>query len=226
MCLMKIHQASLTFASLLISFRVASGQGFINLDFEQATIPPTPAGGWVYPADPTQCFPGWSVGGSGTVVMYNDLSLGAPATILMGPTFPNLPNYSPLQGSYSVLLYYFSAFGVPSLSQTAMIPADARSINFLVAPSQRNAVVTLNGVAISLVPIAGGRLAGDVTGFAGTVAQLTFSTPNVPSFPGQWFYFDDVQFSSSPIPEPTSCSLFMVAVPLLLWSVKRHHQIS
>ena len=126
-------------------FQTVSGQGFVNLDFEQATIAPTPAGGWTYPADPTQAFPGWTVGDG--VVMYNDLSLGSPATVLMGPSFPNFVNYTPLQGSYSVLFQYFGYAGsAPTLSQTGLVPIGTESINFLVGSGESDAVVTMNGV--------------------------------------------------------------------------------
>jgi hypothetical protein len=105
--------------ALLIAGQLGFSQGFVNLDFEDATIAPTSVGGSTYPADPTQAFPGWTVGGSGTVVSYNDLSLGAPAIDLMGPNFPNFAGYTPLQGSYSVLLQYFGGiFSPPTLSQT------------------------------------------------------------------------------------------------------------
>lgn len=80
-----------------------------------------------------------------------------------------------------------------------MIPADARFIDFLVSagtgPSA--AVVTLNGVNIPLTQISDGELGGDISAFAGSLAQLTFSTPGS----GGWLYFDGIQFSS--IPEPT-----------------------
>ena len=197
------------------------GQGFVNLNFEQATIAPTPVGGSTYPADPAQLFPGW-IAGPNTVVSYNDLSLGSSAADLMGPNFPNGGYHTPLQGSYSVLLQYLGAYaGPPTLSQTGMVPANAQSINFLVSSSEADAVVTLNGVPISLTPIAGGRLAGDVTAFAGTEAQLTFSTIVGPAYPGDSLYFDDVQFSSSPVPEPSVCSLFGINLLFLGWYLKR-----
>ncbi len=114
----------------LIVWQNAKGQGFVNLDFGGATIAPTPVGGSTYPADSTQCFPGWTVGGSSTVVMYNDLSLGAPAISLMGPDFPNFAGYTPLQGSYSVLLEHFGIDGTPpTLSQTGLVPAGTQSIS-------------------------------------------------------------------------------------------------
>src|SRR5450432_2003607 len=98
---------------LLVVFQSGHTQGFVNSDFEDATITPTPIGGSTYPADPTQAFPSWTIGGSGTVVMYNTVSIGSPAVSLMGPDFPNFVNYTPLQSSYSVLLQYFGTTGGP-----------------------------------------------------------------------------------------------------------------
>jgi hypothetical protein len=206
---------------VLLFVQLASGQDFVNLDFEQATIAPTPVGGWTYPADPAQCFPRWTVGYG--VVGYNDLSLGAPAVNLMGPSFPNHVNYTPLQGSYSVLLQFFYLNGnwagyMPSLSQTGLVPADAQSISLLVSsgtpPSA--AVVTMNGVNIPLISVSGGRLAGDISAYAGSVAQLKISIPDS----DDWLYFDDVQFSSSSVPEPSSYSLMIVCGLLLGWRMK------
>ncbi len=199
---------------LFTLLQTASGQGFVNLNFEQAGfyVPPTPVGGWGDFIDPALAFHGWTVGANptgNTVTFYNDLSLGSPAVGLMGPNFPNAPGYSPLQGSYSVLLQYFGyAGGPPTLSQTGFVPANAESINFLVSAGTGAgaARVTLDGVDISLVPIAGGRLAGDVSSFAGRTAQLTFSTPSN----GGWLYFDDIRFSSLPVPEPISLRLLAV----------------
>jgi hypothetical protein len=193
--------------SLLVMVHIGHAQGFINLDFEDATIAPTPAGGYTFPADPAQCFPGWTVGGGGggypLVVMYNTLSLGAPAVILMGPDFPNSAGFTPLQGSYSTELYWFNGGNIlpPTLSQTGFIPSDAKSISFLVGNSGSDAAVTINGVSISLVPVIGGRLAGDISVFAGSLATLAFSVaPNRTGDNG--VYFDDIQFSSTSVPEP------------------------
>jgi hypothetical protein len=203
--------------ALLLLGQSGRAQGdFQNLDFEDATIAPTPVGGWAYPADPTQCFPGWTVGGLTTVVSYNDLSIGAPAVDLMGPNFPNAVNYTPLQGSYSVLLQYFGYDGgPPTLSQTGLIPSGTQSIDFLVGNGQSDAVVTLNGVNIPLVQISGGRLAGNISAFAGTTAQLTFSTTSNTGYVGNWLYFDDIQFSSTPVPEPSAFALTALSAVLL-----------
>ena len=215
--IVKSKLISIIFTAALLSLAEAGfAQGFVNLNFEQATVSPTPAGVYGSQVDPAIAFPGWTIGNSGnngrTYVFYNEASVGSPAVDLMGPNFPNALGYLPLQGSYSVLLQYYGiAGGPPTLSQTGMIPANAQSITFLdfsgidplFGASSTNPIVTLNGINIPLMSIAGGRLAGDVTAFAGSNAQLTFSTPN--SFGGS--YFDDIQFSSLPIPEPSEFAL-------------------
>jgi hypothetical protein len=208
-------------AAALCSFTgLTHAQLFVNLDFEQATIAPTPVGGETFPADPAQCFPGWTVGNAGfgapTSVAYNGISVGGPMVSLLGPDFPNLANFTPLQGYYSVYMQYYNDFGPPTLSQTGLIPAGAVSINFLVSGYQ-NAVVTLNGINIPLVQIAVGRVAGNIPpGLAGTTATLTFSTMrSSPGFPDN-YYFDDVQFFV--VPEPGPFALFALgALSLGCW---------
>ena len=213
---------------LLAALSVPAQGTFRNLNFEAATIPATPVGGFTYPADPLLAFPGWTVGGSGTVVAYNTVSLGAPAVCLMGPNFPNSAGYTPLQGSYSVLLQYFgSAGGPPTLSQIGLVPFGVRSISFQVPSGQSTnystaTEVSLNGVSIPLVPIADNRVAGDVSDFAGITAQLTFSTINAPDF----LYFDDIQFSQSTIPEPSSLALLGVGGSCVLLHRRRSQSSS
>ena len=202
---------------LLLIGRSGWGQGFENLDFEQATIDPNPDT-FTYPMDPSECFPGWIVGGSGTVVFYNGLSVGAPAVTLMGPDPSGRnPGFTPFQGSYSVFLVYFNIAGPPpTLSQSGLIPAGTRSLTFLVDGGHGDdAVVMLNGIVIPLVSVSGGRLAADVSAWAGSVAQLTFSTPTGNIYAPELFYFDDVQFSSNPVPEPRTLGIIGLGVLLL-----------
>jgi len=217
---MKFISAIFPVILLLVGNQPGFAQGFVNLDFEDATIPSTPVGGSTFPADPMLAFPGWTVLPNSssvypTVTSYNSLSLGAPAVDLMGPNFPNAVGYIPLQGSYSVLLQYFGISGPPSLSQTGIIPSGTQSINFLVGDSRSDAVVTLNGMNIPLIQVSGGRLAGDISAFADTVAQLTFSTTSNTGYAGNWLYFDDVQFSTSSVPEPSEFALTALGALLL-----------
>ena len=212
---------------LLLSAAGAAGQGtFQNLNFEQARVTPTPVNGYGDEVDPALAFPGWTVSAAGTgtntswrlYTLYNSQTLDSPAVDLIGPLFPNGTGLTSLQGSYSVVLQYSAFFRVfPFLSQTGLVPADARSISFLIS-SQAGVYppfVTLNGVWVPLVPIAGGRLAGDVTAFAGASAELTFST-------GAYLaYFDDVRFSNLPIPEPSAFGLSALGALLVGWRALR-----
>jgi len=202
---------------LLLAASSALAQGtFVNLDFEQATVPPTPVGVFGSFVDPAVAFPGWTPGGFtnfptsiGTVVLYNDISLGAPYITLIGPDFPNVTGFSSIQGCYSVVMGYFAGLGVPpTLSQTGLVPADAKSISLAGFVS----ALMLNSVNVPLFATQGGRLEGDVSSFAGHTAQLTFT--------GQG-YFDDIQFSPVAIPEPSVLTLFALGTVLLTWRFLR-----
>ena len=197
------------------------GTRFRELNFERAQflVPPTQVGQYGTTVDPTNAFNGWTLTNTYPQAMfygnpyslYNNLIVGSPGVALIGPRFPNALNMLPLQGSYSVVLQGFSNyefFGLPGIFQQGVVPADARSITFLTSPSANAGYVTLDGVQIPLYPVAGDRLAGDVTAFAGRNARLVVSTiPNA-----GWFYFDDVQFSTSSVPEPTVVGLVTFAI--------------
>jgi hypothetical protein len=211
--------AFLSFAFLYAGL-LARGQGnFQNLDFEQATIAPTPVNGLGGSVGPADAFPGWTVGGRETYVLYNNITLGSPAVCLMGPDFPNGVGFTPLQGSYSTWLYYYnlSPTEVPTLSQTGLVPANAQSINFLIDTYRGDPAVRLNGVNIPLVPVGGGRLAGNISAFAGSIAQLTFSTSS-DAVGDNFLYFDDIQFSAQAAPEPSVFCLTATGALLLGWS--------
>ena len=216
---------------IVISFSLLQtvfGQGFVNLDFEDADVPPTPVGTFGGFVDPALAFPGWTVLPNGstyfTSTAYNDLSLGGPAIVLMGPDFPNRPGYEPLDGSYSVLLQYFGIGNPPALSQTGVVPAGAQSISILLVGTifGGGMVVTLNGVNIPLVPIGDGYVGGNISGFAGDTAQLTISTVNSATVNSpDWVYFDDIEFSPSSVPEPNALSLFAICILFLRWRMRR-----
>ena len=201
---MKLQPAICIGTVALALLEIAFGQDFTNLDFELATIPHTAVGQWGGSVDPLLAFPGWTVSGFPTYTVYNNLTIGSPEVVLMGPDFPNGPGFLPLQGANSVLLGFLGVIGPPTLSQTGLIPAGTKSITFLVQDVRgvegiQGAVLLVNGTNVPLYPISDGRLAGDVSTFAGTVAQITFTTRRE-LYHVIYFYFDDIQFSSSPIP--------------------------
>jgi len=188
----------------------------------------TPMNGYGGEVDPALLFPGWTVGSDTNAyhlfTLYNNLTLDSPAVDLMGPLFPNAVGITSLQGSYSPVLQYSAYFHeMTFLSQTGLIPTNARSISFAISSTAGiyAPTVTLNGVNLNLVSIGGGRLAGDVTSFAGSTADLRFNAVN-------WItLFDDAQFSPQSIPEPGILSLFVLGA-LLSGSraLYRRYQIS
>jgi hypothetical protein len=135
-------------------------------------------------------------------------------------------NGSPIDGNYSVNLYAFAdaplnLYKTASISQTGDVPANARSIQFLMRPYPPNVVqatplVTLNGTVINVFPISTNgavfTMGGDITAFAGTTAQLTIKVAGTPggAFPyyvENYFDLDDISFSPTPVPEPSSALL-------------------
>jgi len=222
---MHIRQFVYLSAALASALRSVLAAEFQNLNFEQATIPPTPVSqfGSLF-ADPAMVFPGWTMGPSGTAnpnyTLYNNLTLGSVAQVLVGPSFPNAIGYTSLEGSYSALLQFgpSTTLGTPALIQSGLVPADSRSITFLMSQTFNDARVTLDGVVIPLVRIGGARMAGDVTAFAGREAQLMFSTT---SYNGRWLYFDDVRFSPIAVPEPSVLWLAGLNVMVLFFWRRR-----
>jgi hypothetical protein len=85
----------------------ASGQGFINLDFEDATIVPDPSSPYYpYAVYTSDAIPGWTVTGNylgPNDIIYNDTSLGAPSVALWGMN--SQYSLAPLDGAYSIDLY-------------------------------------------------------------------------------------------------------------------------
>ena len=200
---------------LLVLCRSGQAQGFVNLNFENATVSPAPVNGFGGDVDPAMAFPGWTVQGAQSI-LYNNRTLGNTMAALIGPSFPDYEGDTPLQGSYSAWLGTFQYPGqpTPSLSQTALVPANAQSIKFLSAspfdPSTPVeplfGTVTLGGVALPLTSIGGTRFAADVSAFAGQIENLTFSG-NI--------YFDNIQFSTSAVPEPSAFALGALGALLL-----------
>src|SRR6266478_766899 len=89
---MRIRQFIDLSAALVLALRSVLAAEFQNLNFEQATIPPTPVGqfGPLF-ADPALAFPGWTMGPSGAVnvnyTLYNNLTLGSVAHVLFESSY-------------------------------------------------------------------------------------------------------------------------------------------
>ena len=218
--------------SVVISFsllQTVSGQGFVNLNFEQAIIVTDPSVPYYpYGVYASNALPGWTTIGflSPTYILYNDISLGATSITLCGTNSPYSP--SSLDGRFSIDLYggvEGPASGA-SISQTGLVPTNAVSIRFiaqgLAQPFGGPLLVSLGGQNISYSTISTGPnytvYGGDISVFAGQIAQLTFNTPQGNN---NYWELDDIQFSSLPVPEPSVLSLCGICTFLIYWRMKQ-----
>ena len=198
----------------------ASGQGFANLDFESANVSEHSPGDEVATS---AALPSWTAyfssssnptASSLSTIGYDGLSLG-PASINLEDS--NAPNGTggfslfPIQGNYSVFLQG-SQGSVPfppgtstSIGQTGTIPNTAQSITFF-AILGGNFQVTFNGQNISYSAIGSGInytiYGANISGYAGQTGQLLFTAPDQTST-----LLDNIQFSSSSVPEPSEFAL-------------------
>jgi hypothetical protein len=194
------------------------GQGtFQNLDFESAVLVPVsggPSGAMQF----DQAFPGWTgyINGQVQIATFpGGVPIGMSGEIpFIGILYP--PGWGGWQGSYAVGFGTAINSGslIPvALAQTGIVPPQAHSLQFLAlyAPA-----VFLGGQQLSSVPLGPGpsisTLFGvDVSGFAGQEVELRFQ-------PGLGIDFlDAIQFSTQPIPEPSTLGLFALGGLLLGW---------
>jgi hypothetical protein len=133
-------------------------QGFINLNFENATVADLPAGQWEF-VSTADALPGWtSYWGTNlvtTLATHNSVTLGSVNVGILGP------NLSPGPGS---LLDHFTAviqagidlrgdYVSATISQAALVPVTAQSLLFQTGLGLQNPShisVTLNGQSIPL----------------------------------------------------------------------------
>jgi PEP-CTERM motif len=199
------------FAALLLC-QSSHAQGFVDLNFESAT---------------NNTIPGWTayLGSiAQTVVPYNGLSLGGANVSIIDTN--NTGGLLPLRGKYSVLLQG-SSFGAPtaaSVGQTGQIPINTLSLLFFQSLTVYGLQVTFNGQAIPLFQTGATTnyaiMGGDISAFAGQTGQLLFSAlPNLGNA-----LLDNIQFSSSPIPEPSSLAL--VALGCGLFGFRHRRKVS
>jgi hypothetical protein len=207
---------------------------FQNLDFEMATLRAAPAGytPWdaYQPISAANALPYWTVREDATVCTA---VWGAPealdetsvALVSGGKYYPSL------QGVYSVQLYAWADappgfFQTASISQTGLVPVGMHSLQFLIQSPpvaggtvQANPTVTLNGTTISIFPISasGGiiTMAGDISAFAGTMADLSIQCVGIHGAPPDRseniFALDAISFSSNGVPEPSTGSFMFLA---------------
>ena len=208
----------IVYISLLLNIdQVGRTQGFVNLNYENATITTVSfPGGDRY----TATIPGWSVNtpnninGDPNSIGYNDISLSAPAVNMEGTNF-TFPSLRAIQGNYSIFLQGGSTASNTNgatISQTGQIALVSQTLTYWGSALQ----ASFNGQVLSFIAISNAPnftvWAANITAFAGQTGQLSFTAPWQTSS-----LLDNIQFSSSPIPEPNALSLSALGGLFLGW---------
>jgi hypothetical protein len=202
---------------LLFTIQLGFSQGFVNLNFENATFVSDPSSGF-YPSAvyASNAIPGWTayVGGSPTSEIFsNNLSLSGGAVSIIGTNW----TYPPIEGKYFMLLMGFNFPGflnTAGIGQTGQIPADALTLTFwgFLAGGE----VTFNSQILSINQIGSTAnynvYATDISAFAGQTGQLLFT-----SALGRSTFVDNIQFSDTAVPEPSALGLSALSGLLFAW---------
>ena len=204
----------LTFISVFsLGAACCFSQGFINLNFEAANLSVYGAGPAIVPA--TNGIPGWRAYVSGiqfNQVIFNSIALDEPAVTIQGT---NSTSLTPIQGNFSVFLQGGSAFanGTNSaIGQTGQIPSNALSLIFWGYISQTG--VLFGNQTLSLITLGSTAnydiYGADISAFAGQTGQLLFTASKLSGA-----LIDNIQFSSSAIPEPSTLALSALGALLI-----------
>ena len=189
---------------------------FQNLDFESASVAPSPPAGYPNPVSISAAIPGWMafLGSSQqSQAQYNTTTLGVPSISLLGPTWnQSLPGI--IDGKYSVILQsgnnIDSGSGPQSASieQNGTVPLFAQSLQFKAfsegvlsvsfagntfQPSVLASAVAPSGQAYDIYGV-------NISAFAGQTGELQFTENFDQNYP--FTVLDDIAFSSSAVPEP------------------------
>jgi len=195
-------------------------QGFVNLNFESTTLA---SNGTPSTVATTVGLPGWdaSIGGiSQSTILYNNGTLGNSAVAIQGYGNSLTPV---IAGTFSASLTA-GATGNASISQTGLIPADSLSLlfeSYTTGNGLPTLSVTINGQDIGISPLlttANYTLyGGDISAFAGQTANLAFTA--VSDYPQGFGYYvlDNIQFSPTAVPEPSTLGLAALGGAVLAW---------
>lgn len=207
-------------ACLILTPKAPAQANFVNLNFEGATF--VSIGGSPFDVEFVPAFPGWTGYAGGielSMALHNTVYLNSAGIGLQ--TSPGNNAAWVLEGSQTASLqagirYLGTGIISTALAQTGLIPADARSLQF-----RSNSfggiplAVSLNGQPLPLFTLGTGpnhTLYGvDLTGWAGQVAELRFTSDPNPSTGRGMRLLDDITFSTQPVPEPSTWALLLAA---------------
>jgi hypothetical protein len=196
---------------LLASMCVGYSQGFVNLNSENANVSTFGLG--LVPS--IDGIPGWTVyvnGSEVSQIVFNTQTLDEPVVTLQGTNSHFIP---PIQGLFSVVLKGGSVYAQgnsSAIGQTGQIPFTARSFSFWGGADN----VSFNGHPLAIVLLEVGSTSNYniygtyVSAYAGQTGQLLF-TASKPF----GALIDNIQFSSSPVPEPSTFALSVIGGLLL-----------
>ncbi len=195
---------------MFIKIHGVLGQGFVNMDFESANLSGYSAGS----VPTSNAIPGWTAYIGGMTLANINYNIGIGGGIQVSVIGTNA-----FQGNYCVLLQGEVSTSVnepASIGQTGTIPGTAQSLIFWgFGPG----VVSFNGQILPLTVLsytANYDILGiNISPYAGQTGQLLFTSTHYGVSTG--FSIDNIQFSSSPIPEPGIVSLFALGSLGFLW---------
>ena len=230
---------SLIVVVLLAILQNLYGQGFVDLNFEAATLVPVPGSGGLFVEFP-QAFPGWSEspGAKTTYALYDTAAIDSTAISIMDTNpYPIASSFDGvvIQGEYSAIL----AAGLGSnnaptdvtLSQTGMVPVGTESLQFKANELNSGAfTVTLGDQTLSLTVLGTGTnytlYGANVSQWAGQTADLAFTElAENPHRDDQYLVLDAIQFSPEPIPEPSVIGLFSISGLYLCWRMRSNSRL-
>jgi hypothetical protein len=153
--------------------------------------------------------PDWTVdygSVSQSQITYNDPALGSTWVSI------DYENGAQLDQNCSVLLQGGTTESAASISQTGLVPANAKAIGYLAETD--DLTVTLGGQQIPVIdfqdyPNYSYYIGNIPVADAGEPEQLTFSVPEGLS---DYAILDDIQFPTSPVPEPSTFALILPAI--------------
>lgn len=203
------------FAVSLLAFAESGfAQGFTNLDFESANLPPVPSGQYGGAVPISDALPGWTgyINGSQVkTILQNNLLVGGSSIDILGPDWNTT---GIIEGNYTVLLQGGSpATYSAAIAQTNLIPVTARSLEFKSnsSSSSQPLAVTIGGQPISLIPLLTTSTytlyGGNISAFSGKTEELRFTALGASSL---YFSIDSMVFSSEVVPEPGVLVLFVL----------------
>lgn len=212
-------------------------QGFVNLNFESANVTGPDFLGRIPFAN---AFPSWqSDSPGGSLAYYNTPDLDQ-MTIGIYDANSTFYRPHPVFGTYTAYLEgdlgsQFSTSGYANLRQTAVVPANAKSIRFVTMTysSLPNRIPTLtfsvNGTPVPCSQLQvlpnGVQWVADVSQYAGLSSTIGFGLQASYGLSSTHWIFgvglDSISFSSTPVPEPNPMFLLLAGVAYLrvrMWS--------